>query len=367
MNDLAIENQRLQRTIQQLLKRIEENHEIQQRFHQFEMKLLSCDGLSSFFDELLVATAAEFELQSVSLWLYDGSYDIKGLFDFLKLGNYQQCLQLRQQADFFTSLYGRDPQVKLGPLEVLTASRLFPNAPQVASAALLPLMRGDEIIGSLHLASRSDERYSASKATDFLTRLASIIAICLDSYMARENLQRQGKLDALTGAHNRRSFELEWARELARAARSRDPLSCLFVDIDHFKQVNDQYGHAVGDTCLRDVAAAIKTELRETDCLARYGGEEFVVLLPAASPEQALLTAERIRLCVAELRVDLSLLSTGKQAPMGVTVSIGACSWLPQQQATEQVDKALLQAADQAMYRAKLAGRNRVEYQALTL
>ena len=158
------------------------------------------------------------------------------------------------------------------------------------------------IIGSLHLGSIDPSRYNPNVATDYINHLASIIGVCIENCISQETLRRLSMIDMLTKVHNRRSFNTELNREISRASRSQQPLSCLFIDLDHFKQVNDTHGHPTGDRVLRGSAQTIKDQLRKTDFIARYGGEEFAVLLPGCESQQALQIAETIREAVAKQR-----------------------------------------------------------------
>jgi diguanylate cyclase (GGDEF)-like protein len=161
-------------------------------------------------------------------------------------------------------------------------------------------------------------------------------------------------VDGLTGIANRRQFDDTMDRELRRAMRDGSMLSLLMIDVDHFKTYNDLYGHMMGDTCLRQIAAAAQQALHRTsDLLARYGGEEFVAVLPNTDTWGAQLVAERIRSAVQLCRLP----HAGN--PHGVvTVSIGCAT---QTLTPESVGNPVLQAADDALYEAKSAGRNRIE------
>ena len=164
----------------------------------------------------------------------------------------------------------------------------------------------------------------------------------------REDLEYLASHDALTGALTRRSFDEQYAKELARASRSGRSPSLLMIDIDNFKAINDSHGHAYGDLALRAVCKSIVSVLRQEDFLGRHGGEEFVVLLPDTQTQPAFEVAERIRLNIAAL--DLGNPDTHFRC----TVSIGVA------RRTEPVEPdELLRAADTAMYRAKAAGKNR--------
>jgi two-component system, cell cycle response regulator len=116
-------------------------------------------------------------------------------------------------------------------------------------------------------------------ATNFIEWLAAVASVCLENVANNERLKHIGLTDALTGVHNRRYFDQRLREEVDRALRKGQPLSCLLVDVDHFKHVNDKHGHLIGDAVLREVAEQIKDQLRLSDAMARYGGEEFAVLL----------------------------------------------------------------------------------------
>ena len=164
-------------------------------------------------------------------------------------------------------------------------------------------------------------------------------------------LQQQASTDVLTGLANRRAFFNEGPRMLERARRYRHDCALLMIDIDHFKAVNDQYGHHAGDRVLRAMADRLRDVLRQADLVARLGGEEFAALLPETDVPAALQAAERVREICASLGPQLEGFSD-----MGVSVSIGVAQW----RAGETLDH-LLERADAALYRAKRAGRNRVE------
>lgn len=179
-----------------------------------------------------------------------------------------------------------------------------------------------------------------------------IFTLCLvlgRLYRTRDELLRRSTTDELTAVASRGHFRALAERELARAARHRHACALLMIDADHFKAINDRYGHAVGDEVLRVLAAVLRDGVRAIDLVGRMGGEEFAVLLPQASGACAGLVAERLRRTVAQCRV------ATPQGPIGVTVSIGlALGGAP------DLD-ALLHVADAALYRAKALGRNRVE------
>lgn len=160
-------------------------------------------------------------------------------------------------------------------------------------------------------------------------------------------------IDGLTEIPNRRRFDELFETEWLRARRASHPLTVVLLDIDHFKDFNDHYGHAFGDECLRRVAATLSEALqRPSDFIARYGGEEFVAVLPEADLAAAQLIAEKMRAAVEQLAIP----HQHSAASPVVTVSLGAATTLPSE--SKQPDK-LLESADKALYRAKAEGRNR--------
>lgn len=201
---------------------------------------------------------------------------------------------------------------------------------------------------------RKHRRLSRRLAVSYAQILAQQQAL----QVANEELERLSQTDGLTRLANRRHFDRSLAREHARHRRTGAPLSLLMIDVDHFKRVNDLYGHAMGDDYLRAVARALERGVaRATDLVARYGGEEFVCLLPDTDFESACAVAERIRTGVAEL----DLPNVKADTPY-LTVSVGVATL----EGGEHSAQALVASADTQLYVAKQAGRNRVSTMALT-
>lgn len=157
--------------------------------------------------------------------------------------------------------------------------------------------------------------------------------------------------DALTSLVNRRSFEMALSREVDRVARSGEPALLLMLDIDHFKAVNDSYGHAAGDLVLKAVAASLNQVVRPMDTVARVGGEEFAIVLPSCGASYGLVVAERLRERVSELRVEVA-----PGQVLAVTVSLGG-AFAPQWVRSSSL--LWMERADRQLYRAKAEGRNR--------
>ena len=171
---------------------------------------------------------------------------------------------------------------------------------------------------------------------------------------ANRELDRQASTDPLTGLLNRRGFDAQVQFAMALARRSGRPLSLITLDIDHFKLVNDNYGHEVGDLVLKSIANRLRTRLRDSDVIARFGGEEFVVMLPDTPPEAAQRIARELLAAVEDQQWPL----VGR-----LTLSAGATALRPTlQNGTEDSDAALLRRSDEALYQSKNAGRNQVHF-----
>lgn len=171
---------------------------------------------------------------------------------------------------------------------------------------------------------------------------------------ANSRLKQASITDGLTGLHNRYYFDEKWQTEYKRAHRDRSCLSLMLLDIDHFKSINDQYGHPAGDKCLKEVTRVlVNTASREIDAISRYGGEEFAIILPNTSKEGAKQVAEIIRMDIEKLTV------IWEDKAISMTISIGISSQVPKD-ADYLSREAMLKRADQALYEAKRGGRNRV-------
>jgi two-component system, cell cycle response regulator len=217
--------------------------------------------------------------------------------------------------------------------------------PEASNLAVVPLV-ADAIVGVLvaETGERSGSRIER-RVVATTERFAGHAAMAIRNANLLERMQQMAVTDGLTELANRRSFDRSLERELTRASRTDGRLSVVLLDIDHFKVLNDTYGHVVGDAVLRQVAAALRECGREYDTVARYGGEEFAAVLPGCSSALALQVAERLRRAVEEAGTDVP-----------VTASCGVATY-----PYDGMDAGdLLQAADQALYASKRSGRNTV-------
>lgn len=216
------------------------------------------------------------------------------------------------------------------------------------SLLVLPLLSGDEAIGTFMLASR--ERHQFGKdVREMLGIIANQVAVSLQNGMMYKQMETMATTDGLTGLTNHRTFQDRLVQLLDRSERTHQPVSLLLCDVDHFKGVNDTYGHPVGDEVLRQVAAVLQRSVRKIDIPARYGGEEFAVVLEATGVDGAMNLAERIRKDVGALVID------SDKGTFQITMSIGIASF-----PDDARDRAaLIERADAALYFAKESGRNR--------
>lgn len=371
-------NLELRKQLKALLTQAQRNEAKLQKMQQQELLFISAESLPDLIDIVLQQYRDAYSLDYVSLLLIDPNYEIRHVIEFMSPGllklptlifaeNHTQLenvfisqTEVNHRAiprDFQKTLF---PDINYEPFlgRCAEACRkiLFPSVlRQPASIAVIPLIRNHKLIGSLNLASHEEERFIAGTGTDLIKRLSGILAVCIENAINNEKLKLLGLTDALTGIHNRRYFMQRLEEEVVRGLRQRLPVSCLFIDIDHFKAFNDLYGHSVGDQVLRYVADIIKKQMRLSDVLARYGGEEFAVILSNTDTTLAQEIAERIRLSIADATLSVASLPDD----LHVTVSIGCTTMFnTENHNISALGEALLNAADKALYVSKGSGRN---------
>lgn len=244
-----------------------------------------------------------------------------------------------------------DPFVYLGPGECVGEMSLFdgsnPSAYVIADQETATMVVDSQLLWDMINESHDVARnllYLLSK------RIRSGNAAVNYNQALHRKAQQDANSDALTGVNNRRWLEQLLLRFKGRTLDELAPLSVIMLDVDHFKQFNDQFGHQVGDEVLKLVAKAMQSSLRPNDMVARYGGEEFLILLPKTKLPNCIQVAERLRLKVAGTPV----IEQGREIP-GVTISLGVAQW----QADMDLE-ALIGEADEALYQAKNKGRNQV-------
>ena len=223
---------------------------------------------------------------------------------------------------------------------------LYGNMGIAGAELIIPLFFKDQMIALLTLGSKGNKEPYMQSDIDILETLANQAAIAIEN----SRLYDEAIKDSLTGLYHHKYFMERLQEEMERFKRYRHDMSLLMIDIDHFKKINDTFGHPVGDRVLREVSTLLKQISRKVDIVARYGGEEFVILLPDTKKKGALIMAERLRKSVEEMPL-------GDNLKVTVSIGISCCD----EREKELSQGEFIEHADNALYRAKENGRNRVE------
>ncbi len=293
------------------------------------------------------AEVAPYERALVYLWDEDQDHVqlrvTRGMDDVPK-----EALMRGNILNFWAAKYGRPLLVTRGPNVQADA---FLESVHAASALVVPLFAGNRALGSLQLFTRHGNAFTGEDA-----QLLWIMSLVAENLLTRENAN-EGLItfaftDFLTGLKTRGYFEQQLDMEIKRSERKKTHFALLMIDIDFFKQLNDRYGHHVGDQILRDVSSILMKDMREVDTVARYGGEEFVIVLPETTGPGALLVAERLRRNVEQAK----FFAGSADAIERLTISIGVAIF----DQDAQFKRDLIEFADAALYAAKAHGRNQV-------
>ncbi|MBN4078507.1 sensor domain-containing diguanylate cyclase [Gammaproteobacteria bacterium AH-315-C21] len=346
----------LRARLDELLAEARKNEHKMRRFQALELTLFGLHSLHELLRALLYPDRSQFDWDIITIVLVDAEYELRRVLEGDDDIVLHPNLSFVDSDRVLQSLY---PPLALTPIiGVYKASAyrmLFSNVQEKpASVMLLPLARQGKLIGSLNIGSFDMQRFARGYRTDFMKHLAAVVSICIENATNMERIKLLGLTDTLTGANNRRYFDQRLEEEIEISRRSHQPLACLMLDMDHFKHINDQYGHQTGDRVLKQATQLARAELRGSDVLARYGGEEFVALLTQTDTSVAREVAERIRRSVANqtfTSVD------GQVFRLTLSAGIATTSHL----AGGVMNGAELVAyADKALYDAKQGGRNRV-------
>lgn len=344
----------LQAKLDALLRIAKNNDQKQKNFQEYELSLLNSSGLFDLLSIILEKHLDRFQLTEVTLLLLDPEYECQRLLAATPQPNsWKGRLLFTDSERTLQKTYNVRHRPNLSEFTPKLHHAFFPNYVELGSVAILPLIRRNRIIGSLNLGSRMSDRFQAHIGTQFLQHLTAVISACIENAKLQENIKQLGLLDPLTGINNRRFFDQRVTEEVTLAQRNKTPLSCLFIDLDHFKNINDTYGHQAGDDVLKHVALIFNDTMRTSDVLARYGGEEFVILLANTSSQDAYDIADRLRTIVAKTSFSIT-----PEISLNITLSIGLSTLGDNQHIT--TTQHLVSFADQAVYAAKKSGRNRV-------
>jgi diguanylate cyclase (GGDEF)-like protein len=358
LKTLEEENERLRARLKELTEEVGRNESLFRKTQERELELLRAGSLAQLLQRLIQGLRLSYQLDAVTLHLNDPQHEIRHL-----LSGDGMLFEELEGVFFVDALITEAPQVAhlekpwLGPLRLADHELLLPGISGGGSLALIPLTRQEQLDGVLVFFSADPVRFTGDLASDFLAHLGVVSAICIENAVNRARLVRSGLTDFLTGFHNRRYLHARLREELAGAQRSKQPVACLMIDVDHFKRINDQYGHLAGDAVLREVAQRIDAEMRMSDTGVRFGGDEFAIVLP----QGGIGDGERVAARVLEA-VSSQAVSIGGHAQEKVTLSIGVAVAAPDQSTRDfkAVADRLIAEADAALYRAKSAGRNRV-------
>ena len=220
---------------------------------------------------------------------------------------------------------------------------------------IVPFKAMGRALGVLYLYTPPGGMRVNEEKKKLFTAIGSQLGIAIENARLFEKTKELSLHDSLTGLANRSFMNIELRKNFAVAQRKKRPLSLLMLDLDHFKNFNDTYGHPAGDKLLADIAAIMNGMMRETDLTVRYGGEEFLIILPETDSTSALQIADRIRMTIMQT----GFFIIEKQKPGYITVSLGVATFDPTVEMVEE--DGLIKMADEALYHAKNAGRNRVE------
>ena len=332
----------LRERLRALTDEVQRNELLLRKTQAREIELLRAHSLGELFERIVCGLRDAYGLDVITLSLFDPQHELRHLS-----GNETLSSTVIDEVRFIDSvspLASRLMQFDrpwLGPFN--TEAHEFLVSPSMTRGSF---------------GSRDAQRFTHDLAADFLAHLGVIVAISLENAVNRARLLRSGVTDFLTGWHNRRYFHNRLREELARSERTGKALACLMIDIDHFKEINDRFGHLAGDEALKEVARRAEAEIRAGDTGARFGGDEFAILLAGAESPQALKLAERIHQGVGSTPVRVH-----GGAHVTVTLSIGVATARPQPRSHDYkaLAERLIAEADAALYRAKSAGRNRVD------
>ena len=333
-----------------ILAQLEANEQVAKKFHYIETSVLTVLNFRDFFEQLLTKISQTFLIPHVWISIIQES-NIAG-----QILTMEDSAILKSNTSFLTekvfmTLVGpcRLPLLVNQNLEQFTPLMPPESNYVLGSLALVPIFLGDITVGSLNLADVSQERFKPGIDTDLLANLALKISLCLSNVAAHERLRAMAFNDPLTGLLNRRIMETILEREFERSMRYGSHLSVVFLDLDHFKNINDTFGHDQGDRTLVYFAGKLENAKRGTDIVARFAGDEFVVILPSTTDIEAESYIQRLETLMAEQPLKI------EQGYLTIEFSWGIAS-------IESPDiktySNLLKLADQRLYQSKSAKKN---------
>jgi diguanylate cyclase (GGDEF)-like protein len=333
-------------TLEKIVETLKKNQKIAQTFFEIEARILSVLNFKDFLIRLLDEIREKRRIPYVWVSLIKQS----DLADMIKNAVTSEMLNNRVNfidRDIFLKLVGNktEPVLVNGDLKKYDGLILQQYGMNIRSLAMAPLTLDGEIIGSLNHGDESGIRYQPGMDTTLLRQLATIVSICLSNVMAHERLDFLASRDPLTGLLNRRVMEQILKREFERAVRYVTPLTIVFLDLDGFKMVNDQYGHKTGDDMLKYVASRLLQMTRGIDIAARFAGDEFIIILPNTTYPDACEFAERLQTFFLSHPMKMD---DGISVPVALSFGVSHI-----EDKTSDSAQSLLQRADKMLYEAK--------------
>ncbi len=330
--------------MEKIIETLGKNQEIAQKFFEIETSVLSILNFKDFLEKLLTEIQNKRDIPYVWISLIDGS----DAANMIRKSAPSKILKERTNPisrETFLKLTNNSTDPILINNNLSSFHVLLPDSykNRVQSLAIAPLTLDGEIIGSLNHGDHSPSRYEPEMDTTLLKQLATIVSICLSNVMAHEKLHILASTDPLTQLINRRVMEQILKKELARAKRYETPLTVVFLDVDDFKKVNDQFGHKAGDFVLKYVAGRLLQMTRGSDVVARFAGDEFVIILPNTLISEASELANRLK----SFFIDHPLDFEGTAIPISISFGLSCIE--------QEIDdaNALLKNADAMLYKAK--------------
>lgn len=309
--------------IEELLARVQENEEIAQKFFEVEMSVLSTLNFKEFFAELLGKIREIFVVPYVWVSMITSSRATRLIRSFASAHIPEKHFRLAEK-DKFEEILGGSSKPCLFNEDLYRFKPLLPDGQGYVfnSIALVPISLDGDIAGSLNFADIAKERFSPDIDTSLLEQLGVVVSICLSNVAAHEELSALAFKDPLTGLLNRRAMEKVLKREFGRAKRYNTPLTLVFIDLDGFKSINDDYGHDSGDDILIFVAASLMELTRDSDITARFAGDEFVLILPGTDREEAGKFMMRLRAYFLEHPITIQGNSVFVQFSFGIASAL---------------------------------------------
>lgn len=347
------ENELLSARINHILAIARVNQRIQDNFDALEERILKSRSVRDMARVIVQEIRRRFGVDWVTLCVALDPADVLSRSDTQGIKGLPSFVRVVDAGQLGRALSGvKRWEVLLGPPG--DEAELFFREDMLAemrSRAVVPLHLSGKLVGTLNLGSRDPERYGSDQGTDFLRRLGCKISLVMDNILSHQRLLAMSVTDPVTGIANRRQLEGALGKELERARRHKTPVTCIIMDLDGFKEINDRFGHLAGDQALRHTAKILRDLSRRYDMVARYGGDEFAAMLPQTGVEAAVKVAEKFQDALRSSPLDIE----GERVVLRLSIGVAG---VPEMEVEGPED--LIRQADCRLYVAKELGGDRV-------